>query len=146
MEKESAPKMCQDTLSISHLSKLHTKYSKYESKWFGFGVKLGISVDRLEAIKTDNHKCHDCFREMIMFWLRNGSRKESDLKQVAKAIDQMNSTQNKKYYNLIAIVFVIIIAVIGVITKLYCPNTLQVAAETLRNDYRNHKVALFILS
>ena len=41
------------------------------SKWYDIGIKLDIDVGTLEAINKDNlGKCGDCFRELLITWLR----------------------------------------------------------------------------
>ena len=39
-------------------------------KWKEIGSGLGIPVDKLLAIETDNRKVADCLWEMLTYWLR----------------------------------------------------------------------------
>ena len=40
--------------------------------WQNLGLALDITLDTLEVIKQDNTKTEDCFRAMLIQWLRDG--------------------------------------------------------------------------
>ena len=47
-------------------------------KWFNIGLKLGISVGTLNAIKKNNSQDpDDCLTAMLEYWLNNGKPKPS---------------------------------------------------------------------
>ena len=47
-------------------------------KWFNIGLKLGISVGTLNAIKKNNNQDPDnCLTAMLEHWLNNGRPKPS---------------------------------------------------------------------
>ena len=59
------------TLSISDLKDVQKTLWKARSKWFNIGIELQRLPDDLEAIKVKcNNNPDDCFREMLMEWLR----------------------------------------------------------------------------
>ena len=42
------------------------------SKWYNIGLKLGISVDTLDAVKIYHREdCDECYTEVLKRWLRN---------------------------------------------------------------------------
>ena len=123
------------------ISRLHGKYLYARSKWKTIGCALGISPDDLEAIDVDNRKCEDCFREVLLRWLRlEVSKTESQLAKICES--QKNSTSF-----CYTAAFVIIIACAVVIAgytvreyayeHLFGTDPIITAAQNLKAWYKN---------
>ena len=66
--------------------RLRKKYFHHRAKWRSIGCFLEISQSDLEVIDIDGHgKCDDCFRAVILQWLRNHKKpQESQLRQAVE--------------------------------------------------------------
>ena len=57
-------------LRINDLGKVQDTIWEARTVWYNVGLALEITPDTLEAIKKDNAKTEDCFRDMLIKWLR----------------------------------------------------------------------------
>ena len=65
-------------LTIDHLGDVLEAVWEARVKWFNIGLKLGISVGTLNAIKKNNSQDpDDCLTAMLEYWLNNGKPKPS---------------------------------------------------------------------
>ena len=80
-------------LNEGDLARLYKQYSHYRAKWMFIGDALGISTGDLEAIGKDQRvgdarlpgSCDECFREVLIRWLRQpGEKNERKLCQAAE--------------------------------------------------------------
>ena len=78
--------MCVDCLGIDNLGDVLESVWEARVKWFNIGLKLGISVGTLNAIKKNNNQDpDDCLTAMLEYWLNNGKPKPS-WAELAKAL------------------------------------------------------------
>ena len=45
-------------------------FSAERSKWKNIGLRLGITIDTLDAIEHDYRKCDDCLMAVLKEWLK----------------------------------------------------------------------------
>ena len=75
-----------DCLGIDNLGDVLESVWDARVKWFNIGLKLGISVGTLNAIKKNNNQDpDDCLTAMLEYWLNNGKPKPS-WAELAKAL------------------------------------------------------------
>ena len=67
-------------LTVSDLLQVQEQLFEARTAWYEIGLSLGINTGTLTAIRRDNSKVNDCFREMLINWL------ESDLEKSWKAL------------------------------------------------------------
>ena len=61
-------------LSSGELPTVQNLTWEARSKWYNVGLCLGISVDTLDAVKTNHREdCDKCYTEVLKIWLRNDS-------------------------------------------------------------------------
>ena len=67
----SPPRLSSRQLSERDLHWLMEKYYRHRNKWYNIGIALLIDAGTLDAIQLHRHeKCDDCFRDMLLTWLR----------------------------------------------------------------------------
>ena len=156
------------TLGSHDLGKLLKKYSIYQLWWFDIGLQLGIEVYHLNIIKVNNHnESGVCFREMLSHWLYDDqSATEYDLQEAIEfvkknqmwnsstkfvpawevyAVNGRNTCPPKCYY-----FTAIIVAIVAMASLISYPSqqqysSIEIAAETLKNEYKTHKIIKFNL-
>ena len=65
-----------DCLDIDNLGDVLESVWEARVKWFNIGLKLGILVGTLNAIKKNNNQDpDDCLTAMLEYWLNNGKPK-----------------------------------------------------------------------
>ena len=57
-------------LSVDDLAVLLEELISVCAKWYNIGMKLGLRVGRLDAIRTQYNDLSDCLRETLAAWLR----------------------------------------------------------------------------
>ena len=57
-------------LSIDDLAVLLEELVSVCAKWYNIGMKLGVHVGRLDAIRTQYNDPSNCLRETLAAWLR----------------------------------------------------------------------------
>ena len=73
-------------LSINDLGDVLEAVWDARVKWFNIGLKLGVSVSTLNAVKKNNNQDpDDCLTAMLEYWLNNGKPKPS-WAELAKAL------------------------------------------------------------
>ena len=135
-------------LGPKDLSRLNGDYFYARSKWKAIGCTLGISADDLEAIDKDNRKCEDCFREVLLKWLRRqGNKTESELVEAIKAAKICESQKKTSFYYTTAFVISVLVACSAVLGHGYLFGTdpMITAAENLKAWYKNQPVIGFKL-
>ena len=69
------------------LSRLLEEYHDYRAEWRAIGCSLNISQGDLNAIEKDYPRnCGDCFRAVLLQWLRNENRQETELEQAVEKV------------------------------------------------------------
>ena len=64
-----------DHLNSNDLQRVQNSIWEARVQWYNLGLGLDITPDSLDAIKLDNgHKTEDCFRTMLVQWLREQQR------------------------------------------------------------------------
>ena len=134
-------------LGPKDLSRLNGEYFYARSEWKTIGCTLGISADDLEAIDKDNRKCEDCFREVLLKWLRRqGNKTETELIEAIKAAKVYESQKNTPFYYISAFVIVLLAAFSGLLGHRYVTTDPMItAAENLKAWYKNQPVIGFKL-
>jgi hypothetical protein len=137
-------------VGVDDLSRLYREYFSSRAKWRAIGCSLGVSASDLEAIEINQHgKCEDCFRQLLINWLRKGGRKtEEELRQ---AIDLCNIEDDTSLFpNWIYITIMVLLSIVSAIPAVHVhrwltPSSLTTAAHTLKGLYRHHPVVEFEL-
>ena len=133
------------------LSRLLEEYVDYQAKWQDIGCFLKISPGVLEVIERDNRgKSGDCFREVLLEWLKNQKNpRESQLQQ---AVEKIKITTVEKTA---APIIIAVIAILLAIVVLALPSPLPTGTvsgpsnntpygffnatiQTLKELYREH--------
>ena len=69
------------------LLRLLEEYHNYRAEWRAIGCFLNISPGDLNAIEKDYPRnCGDCFRAVLLQWLRNENRQETELEQAVEKV------------------------------------------------------------
>ena len=137
------------SLHPKDLSRLHGEYLYARSKWKTVGCALGINPDDLDAIDIDNRKCEDCFRELLLKWLRQPGRKAKP--KLDQAIQKAYSNLRFPSWVYIAIMIVMVLfSILSAIPAVHMyrwitANPLTTAAHSLKKLYRHHPVVKFEL-
>ena len=149
-------------LLVDDLPRLYREYFYARAQWYAIGCALGVSADDLEAIDRDHRgKCEDCFREVLLKWLRKrGSKTESELVQAIDDLagdkpiedpDMLLPISRVSSYSVYSTVAVKILLGImlgllaGYVYRKYTTSSLITAAHTLRGLYRHQPVIEFEL-
>ena len=133
---------------------LYNKYFDARSRWYGVGSALRISAGDLKAIEKDNRGiCEDCFREVLLKWLRRQGRKtESELTKAAK----IHESHNTILYFYYTVAFLIVLLACAMVFASYAINgyyarylfktdPIIIAAQNLKAWYKNQPVIGFKL-
>ena len=139
------PPLCQDDLS-----RLYKKFFSSRSQWYAIGCALGVSGDDLEAIERDHRgKCDDCFRAVLLRWLRKkGNKTESELIKEIKAVKISKKQKNNYFYYTAAFVVLLLSAACVVFASrgyLFEGDPVITAAQNLKELYKNQPVIEFKL-
>ena len=123
--------------------------------WYDIGLQLEIEKHVLDIIKSDcQNKIGDCFREMLAHWLENDQlATEFHLQKAIKGAEcstnSLPPSLNKWYKDLSRYWAAIILpSILGMTLFMYYQHSnspIKSAAETLKNEYRAHKVMRFNL-
>ena len=57
-------------LTITDLRKVQKAAWDSRDEWYNIGLELSIDPGTLDAIRSDHAKTKDCFREMLITWLK----------------------------------------------------------------------------
>ena len=57
-------------LSVDNLAVLLEEFINVRAKWYNIGMKLGVGVGTLNAIRAQYNDTSDCLRETLAAWLR----------------------------------------------------------------------------
>ena len=55
---------------MKDLGKIQRAAWDSRDEWYNIGLELSIDAGTLDVIKRDNTKTNDCFREILMTWLK----------------------------------------------------------------------------
>ena len=137
--------LCQDDLS-----RLYKKFFSSRAQWYAIGCALGVSGDDLEAIERDHRgKCDDCFRAVLLRWLRKkGNKTESELIKAIKAVKISKKQKNNYFYYTAAFVVLLLSAACVVFASrgyLFEGDPVITAAQNLKELYKNQPVIEFKL-
>ena len=72
------------------------------TNWKNIGALLGISNDKLQAIRCDEQHIHDCLREMISEWLKT-TDPQPTWNNLADAVKPFDPSKAKEIQNSVAI-------------------------------------------
>ena len=79
-----------ETLVCDLNSLVHALRGPFSSKWYSFGLAIGLPKDILNHIKHHSDSDEECLIEVLDYWLRNHSSKPT-WEEVTEAKRKVNS-------------------------------------------------------
>ena len=80
-----------ETLVCDLNSLVHTLRGSFSSKWYSFGLAIGLPKDILNHIK--HHSDEECLVEVLDYWLRNHPSKPT-WEEVTEAKRKVNNSNS----------------------------------------------------
>ena len=80
-------------LQSSDIGLVLTKIWEARVKWYNLGIQLKVATSDLDAIQHDYKDIGDCLRQMITYWLRNGTNQTWDKLIAALSHDTVGFSQ-----------------------------------------------------
>ena len=60
-------------LDLDSLPYLQDELYEIRSKWYDIGVQIGIEIGTLQTIRNDSSDSGEALRELLTYWLKNGT-------------------------------------------------------------------------